>query len=238
MTRIEMENHSNNIIVRLYNRKHYHLSGSIHEQVVPLAGIDKVIKNVPIVVAHHGYVSEYGKVAGKLERNERLLKKELLDNPNDPYLLYQLGKSYFCDNRDLPKACEYFEKALSQQPNVRLDYVYNLAECYGYALINTEQAQKALSHMDKYGRDYKSKPAFRFLLGHVYLNNSMPIEAVEAFESCIGAGGVDYMGITSYLSYFNIGIILECMEMLEDASQMYDKCGDYPPAVERRKALL
>ena len=237
VTRIEMTDKSNSPESRLYNRKNYRYDGIIHEQITPFENHQKRIKDAPIHIIHHGYVAEFKKAKGKLERNERLLKKELSKNPDDPYLLYQLGKCYFDGSSNLPQACECFEKALIKKPDYRLEYVYNLVECYGYALINIGQYEKALRLMEKYSKRYDSKPQFRFLSAHILQNNGMFVEAVELYESCIGADTIDYSGITSFLSYYNIGVVLECVGMTEDAIAMYGNCGDYEPAVERLRQL-
>ena len=237
LTRVEMSDKAHSFESRLYNRKAHIYEGLIHEQISPRNNAQKKVVNVPVLVAHHGYLPEFGRVEGKLERNERLLKKELSKYPDDPYLLYQLGKSYFCDSRDLAKACDAFGKALTDDLDVRLGYVYNMVECYGYALLNTEQYEAALKLVEKYKKHYNEVPLFRFLTAHVYQNNGLLIEAVECYESCIGADIVDYGGITSYLSYYNIGVILECVGMLEDAVSMYESCGDYAPAVSRLSQL-
>jgi len=218
---------------RLFNRKYYNFTGSIHEQVTPIGKHEKKVKNLSLLLAHHGYLPEFDRVELKLKRNEKLLLAELELAPGDSYILYQLGKSYFCNERDLVKACDYFTRALSGKPNRSLEYVYDTVECYGYALINTGQYEKALEHILKYSKHYASKPQFRFLSAHVLQNNGKLIEAVESYESCIGADIVDFSGITSYLSYYNIGVILECVKMVEDAIAMYKNCGDYEPAVAR-----
>jgi len=233
LTMVEMSDKSNSCGSRLYNRLNYRYEGSIHEQISPSSHHPKEINAVPVLIAHHGYLPEFGRVNGKLERNEELLKKELIRNPDDPYILYQLGKSYSCNDRDLPLACDYFEKALTADLDTRLIFVYNMVECYGYALINTGQFDKALDLMNKYTKYYSGNPQFRFLSAHIYQNNGLLIEAVECYESCIGIDIVDYSGITSYLSYFNIGVILECVGMAEDAVRMYESCGDYTPALNR-----
>jgi len=237
VTRIEMTDKSNSPESRLYNRKNYRYDGIIHEQITPTGKHEKIIKDAPIHIIHHGYVAEFKQAKGKLERNERLLKKELSENPDDPYLLYQLGKCYFDGSRNLPQACESFGKALLKRPDYRLEYVYNLVECYGYALINAGQYERALSLMKEYAKLYDSKVQFRFLSAHILQNNGMFIEAVECYESCIGADAIDYSGITSFLSYYNIGVVLECVGMTEDAIAMYENCGDYELAVERLRQL-
>ena len=237
VTKVEMSDKSTGPLSRLYNKKSYSYRGIIHEQIAPIGENKKIIKNAPIHIVHYGYAAEFKKARGKLERNERLLKKELSGNPGDPYLLYQLGKCYFDAERDLPQACGCFEKALATSPDYRLEYVYNLVECYGYALINTGKYAKAMRLIERFAKHYSGKPQYRYLTAHVYQNNGLFTEAVEQYESCIGADIVDYSGITSYLSYYNIGVVLECVGMVEDAIATYKNCGDYEPAIERLQEL-
>jgi len=237
LTRVELTDNITRHESRLYNRKTHQMTGTIHEQITPLADSPKKIVNLSLLIAHHGYLPEFERVELKLKRNEELLLSELKQNPTDAYTLYQLGKSYFCNERNLPVACDYFEKALTHAPGTNLEYVYDAVECYGYALINTTEYDRALELIDKYAKHYNYNPQFRFLTAHVLQNNGMLIEAVESYESCIGADTVDFSGITSYLSYFNIGVILECVEMIEDAIEMYKNCGDYEPALERLSKL-
>ena len=197
-----------------------------------------IIGDLPVQMIHYGYSPDVKEAKGKLERNEKMLIKALTDNPNNPYLLYQLGKCYFDGQSNLTLACSCFEKALLPLTDFSLSYIYRLVECYGYALINTGQNDKALEHMKKYSAHYEGMPQFRFLMAHVLQNNGMFIEAVEYYESCIGTGIVDYRGITSFLSYYNMGVILECVGMTEDAKEMYKNCGDYKPAAKRLADLM
>jgi hypothetical protein len=219
---------------RLYNRKHHKLEGTIHEQIVPVHDNGKVITAIPIVAVHYGYAPDVKKSKGKFERNARMLKDALEKQPDDPYILAQLGKCYYVNGEDLHAACGYFEQALAAGEDYRLEYVYVTVEFYGYSLLNTKQYEKALGHVNKYASFYTAdKPEFRFLMAHVYQNNGLLQEAVELYESCIGANMIDTEGITSYLSYYNIGVILECVGMIEDAVAIYAKCGNYEPAKSR-----
>ena len=220
-------------ISRLYNRKHFKWEGNIHEQIVPVNKNKKEIVHVPLVTLHYGYMSEVKKVKGKFERNLRMLKEALEKQPGDPYLLAQIGKCYYVNDGDLNEACLYFNKALQKNEDHRLDYIYITVEYYGYSLLNTGQYEKALDHILKYAEYYNSKVEFRFLSAHVFQNNGLFQEAVEYFESCIGVDIFDSQGITSFLSYYNIGVILECVGMIEDAIDVYKNCGNYEPALAR-----
>ena len=66
----------------------------------------------------------------------RILEK---DN-RSPYVLYQLGKSYYMA-RDYLNACTYFECGLYFDLNSKLKYVIDMGETYGYVLINSGQAK-------------------------------------------------------------------------------------------------
>ena len=236
--RVELTDNAVNYETRLYNKRVNHYKGTIHEQIVPIdPGAANIIKNAPIRLLHHGYLPEYNRTMERLARNETMLLKSLCESPDDPYILYQLGKSYFCAGRDLSKACEYFEMSLDLKPNPDLAYVYNMVECYGYALINTGQAKKALKLRSRYRLYYNSNPQFRFLSGHIFQENGMLPEAVECYESCIGADAIDYRGITGHMAYYNIGVILEVIGMTEEAKGMYKQCGEYEPAKARLEIL-
>lgn len=235
---IEMTDNSVSTGIRLYNREFYRYEGNIHEQITPIGKHPKIVKQVPVVLAHYGYLSDVKAAKSKYERNVRLLKMALDKKPGDPYLLFQLGKCHSVNDGDLFEACKNYEKSLAAKDDYRLEYVYYTVELYGYALINTGQYDKALRLLKRYKNHYKSKPEFRFLSAHIYQNNGMFQEAVECYESCIGADTFDAKGITSFLSYYNIGVILECVGMLEDAIEMYTRCGDYEPAQARLAELV
>ena len=60
-----------------------------------------------------------------------------------PYLLYQLGKSYYMAE-DYNEACFWFAHGLSYDLEPKLEYVIDMVETYGYALINSGRAGEAL----------------------------------------------------------------------------------------------
>jgi tetratricopeptide (TPR) repeat protein len=225
-------------LARVYNKKFFKLRGVIHEQISSINGGHEPTGQIPITVNHNGYLYRTDEnIRRKLLNYEKLLESELKKSPNDPYLLYQLGKRFFFKGDDYKKACQYFKKALENSPGFASGYIYNTVECYGYALINSGQYKTAYALIREYGKYYNDMAAFRFLSAHVFQNNGMFREAVESYRSCIGAREQDYKGITSYLPYYNIGVIFECLGMSADAREMYLMCGDFPKAKERLKSL-
>jgi hypothetical protein len=236
---VDAGNKNHTHIPRLYNRTEYAFDGTVHEQIKPHKDWDyaKFIQNIPITLHHYGYDPKIIEKQDKFTRNERLLLNELKRRPNDGYILYQLGKQYFVSGCDLAKACGYFEEALAGGADIGAEYVYDLVECYGYALINTNRDKNAFDLIVKYSEHYNSRARYRFLSALVFQNNGLLQEALDYFASCIGAKDADYQGITSFMPRYNIGVIYECAGLLEDARRMYRQCGGYPPAKTRLAGL-
>ena len=72
----------------------------VHEQILPSCnGLGFRQARVPIAIRHSGYASE-ALSRTKEERNRRLLRLENAENPDDTWVLYQLGKIQARDHPD------------------------------------------------------------------------------------------------------------------------------------------
>lgn len=152
-----------------------------------------------------------------------------------PYLLYQLGKSYYMMG-EYGSACGWFAQGLSFDLNPALEYVIDMVETYGYALINSGQEQTALFFENIYDEFGKSAD-FQFLMGLIYMKNARFTEAVREFEKAAGHAECRAQGVNSYRADYNIGVIYECLGKKEEALAYYRKCGGYAPAEERIREL-
>jgi tetratricopeptide (TPR) repeat protein len=94
------------------NRKEYRFQGRVHEQVFPsLSAHGARIEFSNLVIHHSGYHAG-GKIQrAKLERNLRLLLRDLEDRPADPLLHFFLGETYALLGEPL-QASERYEHAL------------------------------------------------------------------------------------------------------------------------------
>lgn len=121
----DRETVSNHIYTRLFRRHTaFAYKGAIHEQIAPSiidAGFE--ITDSDLKIIHSGYSS---KNEEKESRNRRILEKELLKSPDDPFLLYHTANTLFAQS-DYAKAHEYFERvyhdsslSMEQQENARL----------------------------------------------------------------------------------------------------------------------
>ncbi|WP_051119523.1 glycosyltransferase family 2 protein, partial [Dickeya dianthicola] len=124
-------------INRLFRKDCYHYRGIIHEQVTPRESSASPVPTfiAPIRLNHVGYKKEILQETDKVARNITLLKQALETQHDDPYLLFQLGKSYYL-KQDYASAIDAFRQALRFETNFTYEYTEDLVETYGYALIN------------------------------------------------------------------------------------------------------
>lgn len=217
-------------IARFFHRKHTHYEGSIHEQLASIDGKPLTFIPIPLTFYHAGY-STMDLKKKKTARNIPLLEVELQENDRDPYILFQLGQSYF-GLSDYERALPYFEEALTMDVNEQEEYVQTMIESYGYCLLYLGQYAKALELEGVYS--FFSKQAdFVFLMGLIYMNNALFDDAIAMFLEATTIPAYSVEGVNSYKAYYNIGVIHECMGNSREALCYYKKCGDYAPALER-----
>ncbi len=217
-------------IARLFHKEYVCYAGSIHEQLVPLKHQKPEYITIPLSFHHVGYSTMDIKRA-KATRNIKMLELELARDESDPYILFQLGQSYF-GLEDYTKALSYFEKALALDVNEQEDYVQTMVESYGYCLLYLKHYSKALELEGIYSI-FSKHADFVFLMGLIYMNNALFDRAVEEFQKATTINSYSVDGVNSYKAYYNVGVIYECMGNKKLADEYYKKCGDYAPAIER-----
>lgn len=213
---------------RFFSKKLFHYTGIIHEQLTPK--YEKTFETFLLntIIGHDGYCMTADARAQKSQRNLTLLQKQLAEDPDNPYTLYQLGKAYEIIN-DAEHACKYFEKAIRPELDPELAYVQALFISYGEALLETGQASKALSFETIY-ESFATTADFVYLMGMIYLKNERYEQALEQFEKAVTFQVCRKNGANSFLSYYEIARIL-CMISEWDLAKSYlEKCGSYPPA--------
>lgn len=234
--------HSKEYINRVFDRRYFRYEGCVHEQLIRLgtsksdSALGIPTYQTSICIDHTGYLLSKEEKKKKAERNMLLLRQMLMEKGDDPYILYQLGKSCYMSEQ-YKEACVYFEKALESDLDEKLEYVVDMVETYGYALVNSGQAQTALGFeglVDAFG----VSSDFQFLMGVIYMNNEMFQSAVDAYELAVKLGNARMTGADSFLAYYNAGVIYECLGQFETAVNYYKKAGDYPPAVQRCEIIL
>ncbi len=85
----------------------------VHEQILPaLNQLGIPVVGTDIVIDHTGY-QDPALVQRKTERNLRLLELDYADNPNDPFILFNLGWTYLTMG-DAPRALGFLRQSLER----------------------------------------------------------------------------------------------------------------------------
>ncbi|WP_296227972.1 glycosyltransferase family 2 protein [Ralstonia sp. UBA689] len=168
--------------------------GRIHEQ--PVSSLPAV--RLPITLRHDGYTA--AKMQKKGERNTQLLLDELKHQPDNPYVLFQLGKETELHHENYAKAADYYERAIGLAPH-DAPYRRNLALRYLYSLGKSDRLEQAMAHADASIRAWPDFPDLCFALGLVLLDAAvkypeqaqgdtvqwLPL-AEQAFRRCLEIG--------------------------------------------------
>ena len=223
---------------RIFDRRLFCFQGRIHEQLVR-GNVFEGPSEDPyrpyatyysgIIADHDGYVGSKQERKKKADRNLQLLLKELETRPEDTYILYQIGKAYFL-MEDNEGAAKYLGRALEFEVEPSYEYVADLVETYGYALINCGRANEAVL-LESVSEEFGKSSDFWFMLGLAYMNNAEFSNALAAFDRAIAVKNAKMQGVDSYLAWYNRGVIYECMGNPKEALDNYKRCGDYDRAL-------
>lgn len=212
-------------------------TGRIHEQVIG----DVPRKNIKVKVFHDGYM-----VTNKTERNLSILLEELSENPNDDYILYQIGKQYKLNN-ELDKAELYFEQGyLVQADN---NYFHSaLVVDYLYTIIGTRHFDVGLELIQREKNRLNNLPDFHFVCGLFYMdyiffdiqNRIHLLPFIEqSFLKCIEIGETEefdsVLGTGSFFAFYNLGVYYEAIGNSKDAINYYQMAANlkYDKALSR-----
>lgn len=222
-------------ISRIFDRRYYEYKGRIHEQVSCKEEGGLPYEDVPVVIGHSGYGGTEEDKRIKAARNIKLLLLDLEEYGSDPYVLYQLGKSYYMQ-KEYAAAARYFEEGLSFDLEPKLEYVQDMVETYGYTLLNQGRHKEMLFLKEIY-HEFALSADYVFLTGLAYMNNEMYDEAIREFEKAATYKTCKIEGCNSFKALYNAGVICECLGRNKKAGEYYKKCKNYEPAVKGLERL-
>ena len=225
----------NDRVERLFNRKIFHYFEPIHEQVVPLDKDHEYVEApIDVEVDHSGYLGSEEKKLAKAKRNNDILFDMLEknpDNPNNPYIYFQIGQSYNMVN-DQENAAKYFGKGLEFDVNPNLKYVHMMVQAYGYSLLALKRYDEALQFENIYDT-FGDNADFDCLMGLIYMRTNHILKAMEQFLKATTYETSEVEGANSFLARYNMGVINEALGNNKDALMIYKACGAFKPALER-----
>ncbi len=227
--------HSTDLVERLFDRRIYKYQGTIHEQVVKIKPGQGYGFDIPLFISHSGYYGSPDDILAKSNRNIRMLKAALENEPSDPYLYYQLGESYMLAS-DYENAFQYFDQGFYLDVDETLEYVQRMIISYGYSMLYTGRIEKALSLAHVYDA-FCTNADFAFMMGNIYIKAMQNENALREFLHATTIQTHFDEGTNSYRAYHNIGCIYEAYQQYDKARTYYQKAGNYPMSVERLKNL-
>ncbi|CAM3805503.1 glycosyltransferase [Castellaniella denitrificans] len=224
--------------------------GRIHEQAANSGDLPR--KRLDIRVGHDGYMPEG--LEAKKGRNEALLRVALAEAPEDPYLLYQLGKELALYDRH-EEAADHFSRAVSlcaRDQSFRHDLVMRSLYC----LKRAGRLEQAILLAEEEFPYWPDSPDYFFCVADVFLDWAVrhPAEAESQFlpivESswlkCLEIGerpdlSESVAGRGSYLAAQNLAVLYEntgraalAAEYREKAETMRDRlAGQERPPLHR-----
>lgn len=195
------------------NNRGYKYSGSIHEQLnVPDMENEKnSIDSSISKIIHYGYLGSVMKERDKAQRNLKILKKQIKDSPNDPFVIYNIGVSYEA-SEEYEKALKYFFKANDILKKIdstgltlyEIDMAKRICEC----LINLKKYDDCIMLASNLlsDKEYKEYVDLQYLKSWCYFLQKKYKKAVESFEKCVEMGDtkkfISILGMGSFKPKF------------------------------------
>ncbi|MDD3223524.1 MAG: glycosyltransferase [Clostridium sp.] len=177
------------------NKNQYRYSGRIHEQLyIPnMIEEDNIMDNKICKVIHYGYLQSTFKEKDKSNRNLEILKKELKEDPNSPFVYYNIGVSYVTAGNH-EKALKYFFKcnnlARKENPTGITTYEIEMARRIADCLIHLKKYDECIEMVDNLLSDdcYKGFVDLEYTKGLCYYMQKKFDEAIKSFEKCVDMG--------------------------------------------------
>lgn len=220
---------------RLFNRKYYHYSNRIHECLFANENISYQTYEAPITIDHVGYLGTQEELNAKSMRDIKLLLKEAETDSDNPYIYFQIGQSYLM-MRDEVNSLHYFKMAMDRNPPIDKEYTRILVKNYGEVLLTADRNEEALGLLSYYDV-YQNNADYLCLIGTIYMQLNQPLKALPEFIKALTAPESDSLDAQNKIPSFYIGHIYQCFGQTDIARSHFEKCGDYPPALERLKNL-
>lgn len=216
------ENYAVDDVVRFYNKNFFTYENAIHEQLVATGKVEKKGAFVlPMEVVHHGYALSPEEMEIKQRRNLDMLYKHLEKNPEDPYILFQMGQSEYILG-DYEKSVDCYERALASDPSIELLYVQTLVTSLATAYAKGYRDEDALALMNKYADRCKTAK-FVFTHAMAYYDNDQPLKALLLYLKTVTLPDAETLGENLIDCYENIINIYRQMGEAEMANMFVDK---------------
>lgn len=162
----------------------------LHEQVLESLKELKPAGRLGVLdveIEHYGYLSVNPKVGEKHRRNIELARRELKENPLDPFGWFNLGQEYFAAGR-WEAALFCFRRAIRYLPGEYRMWLPRAVELAAVAALKLGRARGALALLREAAAGLGDHPNLRLLEGQARLALGDTEGARRAFEKCLAGG--------------------------------------------------
>ncbi|MGN2338865.1 glycosyltransferase [Clostridium cagae] len=202
------------------NGKGYKFSGDIHEQITPgseAADKQSFMEIVDIKYYHYGYLDKVVNEKNKRKRNMDIIQKNLKENPDDVFMLYNMSTEYIA-NHEYAEALKYLEKAYK---NFDPSFVFGFKLILKMIVCNEmlQQFDDCLTLIEDGLKYYPNCTDFEFYRTNIFFTQKQYLPAIESAKKCISMGDSpvllrECLGAGTYRPSYLLGII-------------YSNIGDY-----------
>ncbi len=217
-------------------------AGRIHEQVL-CDGRTPARGDTGVEVSHSGYAPDELRRRDKLARNERLLRRELEEAPQDAYLRYQLGRTLQTAER-CREALTQYERALAVTSPATAPYYAHLAESAATCLRAEERAAEGLALLEPALAAWPERADALFLASLLELDLGRIEVAERGFRRCLDlagvlpGGGESSAAASGSAPACNLGVICEVLGRTPEAREWYARALAADPGHEPSRAGL
>ncbi len=178
-------------VVRLFrNKPIYRFQGAIHEQVaqaILAANHGQGLASAPVTIRHHGYLQSQILKKQKSQRNMSILRRELEQKPDDPFLLYCLAvECYQQSNIQEGLAC--LQKALRNLQGSE-GYLGDVICQIAWGLFTLQQWEQLISFTNKTLQILPLQTDLLLVRGLGHYHTGCYREAAEDLARVIQQGG-------------------------------------------------
>ncbi|MCS7186398.1 MAG: glycosyltransferase [Armatimonadota bacterium] len=211
------------------NLKGIKFERNLHEQIA--GSILKVKPDakfgvLPVWIEHYGYLTPVVRRKQKVERNLELAKKDLRENPTDPFAWYNLGREYLRLSQ-WERAYYCFRRALFHHGDNFTPYLLRCLCDAVHCLMRLDRPQQALAFLREVQQLPVTTPDFWMLEGQVRFALSDWSGALRAFQQALQfqhqlPTNFDWAeGSTSYAAWYWMGLCYQKVGQLNEALRCF-----------------
>ena len=193
----------------------------IHEQVDPSIARAKLrVEFSHVRLLHHGYDAEVRKSKKKSERNRRIIERALQDDPDNPFMNFNLAQEYFVLG-EFSHSLKYYRKALEPFEGKMTNrfalppYVSIAVFRMVAALASIGSFPEAFESLHRYQLIFPDYTELRFMEARLHAQLGDYERALGMYHQCIAFGDSPVLyynrhpGVGSYRAWYEVAQIYE-----------------------------